>query len=78
MIKPIIYYSYSEKQAVDEAAIVNVPAEKRLAISQALMDIFDESFKNQTGEASKTQKIDQLDILELDKICHKRGKGRSR
>lgn len=78
MTKPIIYHSYFEKQAVDEAAIVNVPAEKRLAISQALMDIFDESFKNQTGEASKTQKIDQLDILELDKIRHKRGKGRSR
>lgn len=75
MIKPIIYRNYSEKQIVDEAAIANVPAEDRLAISQALMDIFHESFKNQTGEASKNQKIDQSDRLDVDKIRHKRGKG---
>jgi hypothetical protein len=56
MIKPIIYHSYSEKQAIAEVVIANVPAEKRLAISQALMDIFHESFKNRTGKASKIQK----------------------
>ena len=64
MIKPIIYYSYSEKQAIDEAAIANVPAEKRLAISQALMEIFHESFKIRTDGASRKQKIDQLDNRE--------------
>lgn len=56
MIKPIIYHSYSEKQAIDEAVIAKVPAEKRLAVSQALMDIFHESFKNRDENASKAKR----------------------
>jgi predicted GTPase len=56
MIKPIIYHSYSEKEALEKALIASIPSEKRIAVSQALMDIFHGSSKTETNKASKSKK----------------------
>ena len=40
MIKPIVYHSFEEKEILAKKLIADIPVEKRLSVSKALMDIF--------------------------------------
>ncbi|MBL0743493.1 hypothetical protein [Chryseolinea lacunae] len=40
LIKPIVYHSIEEKEALEKALMASIPEEKRASASKALMDIF--------------------------------------
>jgi len=40
MIKPIVYHSFEEKEALERKLLAEIPVRKRLSISKALMNIF--------------------------------------
>ena len=54
MIKPIIYHSIEEKEALEKKLTADIPKEKRLRASWALMNIF--SRQKTKGQAAKPEK----------------------
>lgn len=40
MIKPIVYHSFEEKEALERELMPRIPLKRRRLISKALMDIF--------------------------------------
>jgi hypothetical protein len=53
MIKPIVYHSIEEKEALERALIASIPNSKKVSTSKALMTIF--SRQREKLLASKTK-----------------------
>jgi hypothetical protein len=56
MIKPIVYHSIQEKEALEKELMAAIPRKQRVSASKALMSIFSRGQKkNATGSTKRKQ-----------------------
>jgi len=55
MIKPILYHNFEEKELLERKLMAIIPKDKRLSVSEALMNIFYKSKKKKTTSKSKSK-----------------------
>lgn len=55
MIKPIVYHSFEEKEVLEKKLLADIPVEKRLSVSKALMSIFYNAGKRKQNASGHTE-----------------------
>lgn len=56
MIKPIVYHSFEEKEALERELMASVPSKKRASASKALMSVFSRPVKKKATIKSKNKR----------------------